>query len=354
MTAAGAVFEVSHVSGLRALNRVLAAMHSDLLRPGGVEGATVRLPVLNIVAACTDDASADTAARAVGRIGARHYARAIIVVAAPDAATHIEADVSLQRSVVDGRTVYAEQVRLSVGGEAAFHLASVVTPLLVHDVPVYLWLIGSPPLEQAFGQDAVAVCEQIIVDSGAYRDAGAALGILARELGAVGDAVSLADIAWERGRLWRQLIAQCFDGQQVRAVLRGITAVRVECSTSVSAQGWLMAGWLDSRLRAVNDEGGWPGTTVVAVASNHGTGKLVRVLLRGRAGDHEAIVTVERRGSALHSVIDVDGGVGAEGAVPLADVDDVDLVGQQLETPAEDPVYRLALQAAARLAGASP
>jgi len=65
------------------------------------------------------------------------------------------------------------------------------------------------------------------------------------------------------------------------------------------------------------------------------------------------LVTVERRGSALYSVIDVDGGITAERAVPVAELDTIDVVGRLLETSGEDPVYRAALRSAAALAAAS-
>lgn len=352
MSALGAPFQVTHASGLRALNRVLASMHTDMLRAGGLDGGAVRLAVLNIVAACMDVDSADVASQAAGRLGGAHPARAIIIIADGDAPTHIEADVSLQCSAVDRGQVCAEQVRLSVGGAAAFHLASIVTPLLVHDVPVYLWLVGSPPLEQAFGLDAIAVCERLIVDSGAYADTAATLRTLSAELASVGDAISFGDMAWERTRLWRRLIAQCFDGPELRGFVRGIAGVVVEDSgQAASAQAWLLAGWLDSRLRARNGAS-WPGVVMGALGTTEARGDgPARVSLRCTSGEHRAVVTVERRGAALHSIIDVDGGIGAEGAVPVRDVDDVELLGQLLESPAEDPVYRLALASAATLAG---
>lgn len=351
MTGVGAPLQVSHASGLHAVNRVLAEMRHEMIRAGGMDGGTIHLSVLNIVAACVDVDGADLATQAVGRLGARHPARAIIIVADRDAQAQIEADVSLQCSAIDSGRVCAEQVRLTVGGEAAYHVASVVTPLLVPDIPVYLWLIGCPPLEQAFGQDAVAICERLIIDTGAYADSAATLRTLSDELSSVGDAISLSDVAWERIRLWRQLIAQCFDGEQVRGFLHGIKRVDVECTGGVvSAQAWLIAGWLASRL---NWHDGLDAPTVVTTAREQDTvaeHDLIRVALHCRLGEHQALVIVERRGSALHSIIDVDGGLSAESAVPDPGVDTVDLVGRLLESSGEDPVYRAALDSAAELA----
>lgn len=356
MTTSPGSLQVSHASGLHAVNRVLNELHRDMLRTGGqLEGAVVRLSVLNLVAACVDVASADQATQAVGRLGARHPARAIIVIADPAGDDQIEADLSLQCAAIDAAQVCAEQVRLHVSGKAAYHLASVVTPMLVPDIPTYLWLVGAPPLRQAFGQDAIAICERLIFDSGAYDDAAATLRTLATEVDVVGDAVALSDIAWERTRMWRTHVAQSFDGEEVRAFLRGITRVEIDCSgDTVSAQAWLFAGWLASRLR-------W-GTTgaaprVVArsrVVDDVAEHQLASVTLRCEAGEHRAQVRIERRQGALHGVIDVDGGIRAERAVPVADLDAVDLVSSLLESGGEDPVYRGALRSAALMANAEP
>jgi glucose-6-phosphate dehydrogenase assembly protein OpcA len=353
MTTPGAL-AVAHASGLHAVNRALNEMHHEMLRVGGgVEGVAVRLSVLNLVAACVDVESADLATQAVGRIGAKHPARAIIILADPEATAEMEADLSLQCSAVDAAQVCAEQIRLVVGGEAAYHLASVVTPLLVPDIPTYLWLVGSPPLQQAFGQDAVAICERLILDSGAYDDAAGALRLLAGELGVVGDALSLSDIAWERTRTWRQLIAQSFDGEAVRRFLQGISRVDVECSgDGVSTQAWLLAGWMASRL-------GWTGAghqpqvvTSARRTDDVAERNLVRVTLQCNVSGRAATISVERRAAALDSVIDVDGGIHVERAVPVAELDSVDMVGALLES-AEDPVYRAALRSGADLAAAA-
>ena len=354
MSTAGAPLRVSHASGLHAVNRGLAELHREMLRAGGGDGAAVRLSVLNLVAACIDVESADLASQAVGRLGAKHPARAVIILADPQGEPRIEADLSLQCSTIDEGQVCAEQVRLQVGGEAAFHLASVVTPLLVPDIPVYLWLVGAPPLHQAFGQDAIAICERLIVDTGAYEDHAGTLTTLSAELDAAGDAVSLADIAWERSRAWRRLIAQSFDGEEVRGFLRGIIGVDVACAGDrVSAQAWLTAGWLSSRLGWEDSDGG-PRVAVTAGAAPGVTDHdLVRVALRCRDAGHEATVTLDRRGAVIHAVIDVDGGIRAERAVPVPGMETIDVVGSLLESSGDDPVYRSALRRAAALARAS-
>lgn len=353
MSAATPPLRVSHASGLHAVNRVLAEMHREVLRTGGgvVEGGMVRLSVLNLVAACIDSRGAEMAARAIRRLGTKHPARAVVVLSRPDAPPAIEADLSVQSSPVSDGQICGELVRLTVDGEAAYHLASVINPLLVADVPVYLWLVGSPPLRQAFGQDAMAICERLILDTGEYPDAPVTLLQLSRELEAVGGAVSLADIAWERLRVWRRLIAESFDPEPMRPCLRDISCVEVECSGDVvSAQSWLFAGWLAAQLR-------WSGEStprLIPGSRPHDDTPargLARVAIHCGGRGRRATVLVERRGDDLHSVIDRGGGLYAERLLPAPDPPTEDLVAALLEAADEDVVYRSALAEAARLSG---
>jgi glucose-6-phosphate dehydrogenase assembly protein OpcA len=347
VSTAAPMFNVRHASGLHAVARQLAAMHQEMLRTKGEQAGDIRLSVLTLVAACIDMESADLASQTVGLIAESHPARAIIIVAERDGEAAIEADISLQCADGGRGEICAEQVRLHVRGQPALHLNSVVTPLLVPDVPVFLWLVGGPPLEQAFGDDALAVCDRLIVDSGAYADPPQALATLAAALAAHPGEISLADIAWARSRMFRELIAQAFDAAELRALIGAITAVDISCSgREVSAQAWLLAGWLASRL-------GWPADGGPEVRTGarpaEGTPRRDLVSVRLEAGDRGR-VTVERTAAGTIAVTVEAGGVTTSRTVPWSSPDSVHLVGGLLEEDRVDPVYPAALARAAGLA----
>src|SRR2546421_3274971 len=168
MTTTGQLVRSAHAASVGAVARELSALHHEMLRTGDGEERLVRLSVLNLVVACATEEDAEDAGTVIERIASRHPARGIMVLADPGAADSVEADLSLQCSAVGGRQhVCAEVVRLRVGGESALHLVSVVGPLLLADVPVDLWLVGAPRLAQALDAEAVAVCERLILDTGA-------------------------------------------------------------------------------------------------------------------------------------------------------------------------------------------
>lgn len=349
------VLQITHASGLHSVARKLAALHAEALRQNSEDSRGVSLSVLNLVAVAMTVENADIASQTVGHLAENHPARAIIVVVRPNDPERIEADVSLQNADTGRGRISAEQVRLTVGGEPAYHLASVVTPLLIPDIPVYLWLVGDPPLRQAFGQDAIAICERLLMDSGAYEDPMSTLITLAAEVRRTRGALTLSDIAWARSRGWRDLLVQGFDGPEMRPMLRGIESIAIECAgDTVSAQAWLLAGWMASRLgwqQVQHDHEPKPDVEwSLRPAGELDEGTLLSVRIRCRSGEHGASVTLERTGNAITTSIDIDGGLTARRAVPQPDDDIVHLVGALIEELPDDAVYAAALQRAARMA----
>src|SRR5215467_10689984 len=241
----------AHVSSLHALSAELSELHHEMLRTGRDDVRPVRTAVLTLVAVCVDDDNADRAADVVRQLATNHPARALIVVADRNGSPEgVDADLALECTTTGSQEqICAETVRLAVRGRPALHLTSVVTPLLLPDVPVVLWLAGAPPLEQALHADVAGICERIVLDSDAYEDPLATLHALAaahRERGHL----PVGDLSWARLLPWRELLAQSFDGADMLPFLEGVQRVEIESSGEhPSAEAWLLAGWLSARLR---------------------------------------------------------------------------------------------------------
>jgi len=340
----------AHASGLHAVERELAHMHAAMLRSGGEEARMVRLSVLTMVAVCSDEAGARRAEEVLTHLARAHPARAIIIVNDPTAEGAIEADVSLH-CVSDhgGAQVCVEQVRLRICGERSNHLASVVTPLLVPDVPVYVWLVGAPTLEAALGHQAIVVAERLIIDSGAYPDPPTTLARLAEEETAQGDAFPVVDLAWARVQPWRDLVAGCFDGMEMRPFVRSIRSVEVVSNGEApSAQAWLVLGWLASKLGW--PERGGPALSVVdRVVDDVPPHDLLGLTLICVARGHRATISLWREAEALRCTMDVDAGLTASSSVTFPTAALVELVVRQLEDAVPDPSYPGAVHRAAAL-----
>ena len=166
----------------------------------------------------------------------RHPSRTIVLVPDPDAEDGLEANVEVNcYPVGEHRKVSMETIRLKLCGNRAQAPASVVEPLLLPDLPVFLRWRGLPPFgEQPFEQ-LVDTVDRLIVDSTEWPGLPAPYARLAE----IFDRVAVSDIAWARTSRWRQQLASLWPG------IADVQRVKV---IGTEAQAHLLAGWLRSRL----------------------------------------------------------------------------------------------------------
>jgi Glucose-6-phosphate dehydrogenase subunit len=181
---------------------------------------------------------ADKARSALAGMAERHPSRTILLLPEPDAGRDtIDADVSLECYAIPGagRKVCSEVIELNLRGKRAKAPASVVEPLLVADLPVFLRWRGEPPWESQELEQLVAITDRLIVDSTEWDD----LPYPYRRLAQIFDRTAVSDIAWARTSRWRELLASLWPD------VAGVGAIRVH---GTAAQGHLLVGWLRSRL----------------------------------------------------------------------------------------------------------
>lgn len=166
----------------------------------------------------------------------RHPSRTIVLLPQPEAEDALSAEVEVESYPVgENRCLCTETIRVQLGGSRAEWPASVVEPLLITDLPVFLRWRGQPDWEsKPFGQ-LVGVTDRLIVDSTEWTDLPAAYGRLAE----VFDDVVVSDIAWARTIRWRSELASLWPG------IGDVESIRVK---GTEAQAHLLAGWLRSRL----------------------------------------------------------------------------------------------------------
>jgi glucose-6-phosphate dehydrogenase assembly protein OpcA len=180
----------------------------------------------------------DRARAALSGMAERHPSRTILLLPEPDAgADGIDATVSLACYAVPGvdREICSEVVELRLRGLRAKAPASIVEPLLISDLPVFLRWRGEPPWGAQELDQLVGVTDRLIVDSTEWDD----LPFPYRRLAELFDRTAVSDIAWARTSRWRALLATLWPD------IAGVATVRI---TGTSAQALLVAGWLRSRL----------------------------------------------------------------------------------------------------------
>jgi glucose-6-phosphate dehydrogenase assembly protein OpcA len=167
-----------------------------------------------------------------------HPSRTLLLVPMPDSAhDRIDAEVSVECYRLPGthRRVCSEIVELHLHGPRAKAPASVVSPLLISDLPVFLRWRGEPPFGSPELDQLVAIADRLIVDSTEWDD----LPYAYTRLVALFEQTAVSDIAWARTARWRALLASLWPG------IADVSAIRVR---GTLAQAHLVAGWLRSRL----------------------------------------------------------------------------------------------------------
>ncbi|HET8607114.1 MAG TPA: glucose-6-phosphate dehydrogenase assembly protein OpcA [Gaiellaceae bacterium] len=220
---------------LAGIERALGELRDRM--SGGGQATTLRTSVMTHIAWVPPDWR-DRAWAALGGMRELHPSRTLILVPHPeDGAERIDASVSLEcfhpRELE--RNVCTEVVELRLLGATAAAPASVVEPLLVSDLPVFLRWRGQPPFGAPELDQLVGVADRLIVDSTEWPD----LPDAYRELAGIFPRAATSDIAWARTGRWRALLASLWP--QIASVDR----IRVH---GTRAQAFLLAGWLRSRL----------------------------------------------------------------------------------------------------------
>ena len=167
-----------------------------------------------------------------------HPSRTILLLPAPRAADNrIDAQAEVQRWEVPDtdRGLVTEVVELTLRGSRATAPASIVEPLLISDLPVFLRWRGEPPWGSPELEQLVGVADRLIVDSTEWDDVPGSY----RNLAELFSRCAASDIAWARTSRWREHLATLWPG------IEDVRTVRVR---GTAAQAWLLCGWLRSRL----------------------------------------------------------------------------------------------------------
>lgn len=178
-----------------------------------------------------EEAAVDTLAG----LGERHPSRGILLFPEPDAEDGIDATVRVLAFPLreQRRHIAAEVVSLRLRGQTSRAAASVVNPLLVPGLPVFLRWRGRPPFGEPQAEQLIDVCDRFIGDSSEWPDTPQAYAEVPF------DRTAFSDIAWRRTEPWRRQLAGLWPE------IRELDTLRVR---GPLAEATLLAGWLRSRL----------------------------------------------------------------------------------------------------------
>ena len=221
---------------------------------GNTAQAAARSSVMTLVAYARGQAQADRVGHAIEHLKMNLPSRSIILAAFPEAEGNpLSASVALSGQIPHGgNPVFAEQIRIDARGEATKHMAGVVLPLLLTELPVFFWWTDGLPNGDLV-ENLLETSDRAIIDSADFTDPAANFVRFADLVQAQINRTAFSDFNWTRLRPWRELTAQFFDTPHFRPYLDGIEHLDIEYAVMDGeapnpVQAYLYAGWLASRL----------------------------------------------------------------------------------------------------------
>jgi glucose-6-phosphate dehydrogenase assembly protein OpcA len=319
----------------------------------------LRASVLNLIVV-TDEESAGSVTRSVSNIAGRYPSRAIVLISDPkEKEANVEFELSAFCSLRGGggAQVCAEQVTIHAQGPPAEHLESLAGPLLISDLPVFLWYPGSftPSAPEFAGMASLA--DRIIVDSATAGDCAG----LEEIAGLLEDpeAPAIGDLQWVMLSPWRALVSELFDPPERAGELEKIREVEVLHTPAGECQALLFVGWLASTLGwrtedvTLLEEGrevrfaGPSGEVVVELSPNSPDARFRRVRLY--SDEYSFQVSRHRDRSDARTTIMRGDELLGELTVHLGGFDLGVILGEELQYRGRDEVYEDALRAAVEI-----
>ena len=219
------------LDSVAAIERELAAVRS-----GEETGSGQRTSVMTHIAWVPEE-WVEAAEDVLKGLAERHPSRTIVLFPRPESDDGLDASVEVDCfRAGEGRQVCTETIRLRLGGNRAQAPASIVEPLLLPDLPVFLRWRGLPPFGARPFEQLVDTVDRLIVDSTEWPGLPSPYAQLAE----IFDRVAVSDIAWARTSRWRPQLASLWPG------IANVRRIKVH---GTEAQAQLLAGWLRSRLK---------------------------------------------------------------------------------------------------------
>lgn len=329
--------------------------------------AVTRACARNLVALCAAGAGEDVARPALLAVATAHPARAFLLVATPGPPERLEASLAAHCVVQPGRRhVCCEQISLAVGDAARRRAASAIVPLLVPDLPVFVWVAGALDFADPAIERLLDVADRLVFDSRACPDpARTVVELVHTERD---DRWSPADLEWARLEPWRDAVAALFDEPACGTLAAHLERVEIEHGADTVVAAALLGGWIVDRIEAARaaeapgererveagDAAGEPAAPAVVLTPVAGAG-LARVALASRRPAARLEVARAEEGRAFVLSIDAPGAC----ALPTRRSHDPaelpDLLGRLVAEAVADELYeRALLRAASWLGGTAP
>jgi glucose-6-phosphate dehydrogenase assembly protein OpcA len=342
------------------------------------EPIAVRTGVMNLAVVANGAERAAHAASILATLPRNPSRTLFIVPRDPDGPATFAARLEVFCAVTprgDGTSACTELLWIDVGGPAAHHLASIVPPLSLHDLPTLLWWDAPVNAAESDVRQLLRGADRVIIDGATQPNDGLAT---IRTLFAAAESagVALTDFALLRQGRWRDSIATMFDEESAAPFLNAINKISIDYSRGKGSSASINVvrpayhvAWLASRLKAsvktplhVSDGAGWraelqdPLRHAIAVELNQvdsvlGAGTTIAVhIAADRRGDHFDL-EVRADSTSTRAIAKINGAVVHERTFQAPRWTEATLLSESLEFGEVDPLSPAILRTMSALIG---
>ena len=321
----------------------------------------LRSSVLNLIVV-TDEESAEEITNSVSRLAGLYPARAVVFVADPEGEFNVDVGLSVfcHTRGGGGAQVCAEQITIHAEGPPAAHLESLADPLLLPDLPVFLWYPGAFSLRSPEFAAMAELADRVILDSagGPTEDHETCL----RQIDSLvedPEMPAIGDLQWVGLSPWRSLLADTFGAPERAGELERIERVEVLYAPGGKNRALLLVGWLASTLgwtpESTTRNGGGQtvefsgpsGGVTVELSSDSPDARLRRIRLYSE--EYSFQVSRHRAHSDVRTTVMRGEDLVAERTVHIGSFDLGVLVGEEMGYRGHDEAYGAALRMAVEL-----
>ena len=371
--------QVEKTLDVEAVERALAELWQETAGGDSVdtEEAILRARAANLMVVVTSDKELTKSQETIRDLASIHPCRALVMLADRQGAdSDIEMFVSAACQKERRETkveLSCEEITLVAHGQFTSELPSASLPLLVPDLPIFLWWQDLQQLDDDCFLPLSYASDRLVIDSVDLATLNLQLNKVEQLFARQGsEAIAVSDINWARLTSWRALLANFYDVQEYRAALDELEQVTIEYAApegnahGIATQALLIAGWLASRLdwsieRQTHDQN----QTVLFARRRNGRavnlelvrverpmmrpGRLARVELQSAHNNASFVVQRAENGLHLETQAMVEGRPCPGRTLPVRNRSTAELLAREMEILAKDTTYEAAVRVAARL-----
>jgi len=221
----------------------------------GEERSLMRASVSNLVAFAPRPEAGAKAAETLLKVITRHPCRVLLLQVQPDLEPDdTRAEVALACLTTGGTRLCCEYVSLAACGQDRGQLPGATLPLLLTDLPTFLWWLEDPPFGSEEFLRLAEAADRLVVDTARFNSPLSTFNELAMHVNHSGHRTAVSDLNWARLTPWRVLTASLFDSRDWLPFLDQIDTVEIVLNSADAnapvnpIAAFLLLGWLATRL----------------------------------------------------------------------------------------------------------